>query len=487
MRPDDDHPREACGVFGVYAPGLEVSRLAFFALYALQHRGQESAGIATCDGSTARVHKDMGLVTQVFNEDNLAPLQGHMAVGHTRYSTSGSPHRRNAQPYLIETMHGPLGVAHNGNLTGAHGLRRALLERGVGLTSSSDTEVIVQMLAAQPPGGDSGEPAWEARIASFMQAADAAYSLVILTRDALFGVRDPLGMRPLCIGEVLGEGGEVSGYALASESCALATIGARYLREVEPGEIVRLDADGLTATAGREPLRRSLCVFEYIYFARPDSVLDEQSIHTVRQRLGAELARESPVEADVVLGVPDSATPAAIGYAKASGIPYTEGLTKNRYIGRTFIQPTTSLRSSSVKLKYNPLIQNLVGQRVVLIDDSIVRGNTAGPLVQLMRDAGAREVHVRVSSPPVRHPCFMGVDMATYEELIAYNKDVDAICEHIGADSLAFLSAEGMRLAVEAGIRGPSGHCAACFTGNYPLKLDDGRGEHRAAKDAFES
>jgi amidophosphoribosyltransferase len=296
-----------------------------------------------------------------------------------------------------------------------------------------------------------------------MAAAEGAYSLVILTRDAIFAVRDPLGLRPLCLGELMGKNGR-QGYVVTSESCALGTIGAQYLREVRPGEIVRLDRYGLHSLQGREAdSPAALCVFEYVYFARPDSMLEDQVIHRVRQRLGAELAREARVEADVVVGVPDSATPAAIGYAQASGIPYSEGLTKNRYIGRTFIQPDDQLRKSGIHLKYNPLIANLAGKRVVLIDDSIVRGNTAGPLVRLLREGGAVEVHVRVSSPPVRHPCFMGVDMATHEELIAHHKSVEEIRAHVGADSLAFLSHEGMMQAVLAETGKNCGHCSACL------------------------
>ena len=466
-----DRPHEACGVFGVYAPGTEAARLAFFALYALQHRGQESGGIATSDGHATHLHKAMGLVSRVFNEDNLAPLKGHLGIGHTRYSTTGSAHIRNAQPYLIETMHGPLAVGHNGNLTNALTLRRSLLERGVGLTSSSDSEVITQMLAAPPPGGEPNGPNWEARIAAFMAEAEGAYSLVILTRDAVYAVRDPWGLRPLCLGE-LPDG--QPGYVVASESCALGTIGAHFVRELEAGEIVRLDAGGCHSQQGRQPAPRStLCIFEYVYFSRPDSVLAGQTVHRVRQRLGEALARKAPVDADVVIGVPDSATPAAIGYARASGIPYSEGLTKNRYIGRTFIQPGDRLRRAGIHLKYNALTANLAGQRVVLIDDSIVRGNTAGPLLRLLREGGAAEIHVRVSSPPVRHPCFMGVDMATHDELIAHSKTVEEIRQHIGAESLAYLSHEGMLRAVNGERSEPRDYCSACFTGQYPIPLDE--------------
>ncbi len=462
-----DRPHEECGVFGIYAPGTDVARVAFFALYALQHRGQESAGIATSDGVSAAVHKDMGLVAQVFNEDNLAKLEGHLAVGQTRYSTTGSSHLRNAQPYLIETMHGPLGVGHNGNLTNAPQLRNKLLERGVGLTSSTDSEVITQMLAAPAAGTGNGNPDWESRIGNFMAEAEGAYSLVVLTRDAVYGVRDPHGFRPLCIGRL-----EDGGYVLASESCALGTVGASFVREVEPGEIIRLDQNGMHGMPGPVPASPALCVFEYVYFARPDSVFEGQTIHRVRQRLGEVLANEAPVDADLVVGVPDSATPAAIGYAIASGIPYTEGLIKNRYIGRTFIEPSDPLRKSGVHLKYNPLESNLAGKRVVLVDDSIVRGTTAGPLVSLLREGGAAEVHVRVSSPPVRHPCFMGIDMADSEELIGFVKNTEEIRRHIGADTLAYLSQDGMMNAVREGSVNGAGHCNACFSGDYPIQLD---------------
>lgn len=484
VRDDElDRPREACGVFGICGRDLDVARSAFFALYSLQHRGQESAGIATCDGRAAYIYKDMGLVAQVFNEANLRPLKGHLAIAQTRYSTTGSSHIRNAQPYLIETMYGPLGVGHNGNLTNANTLRQKLLERGVGLTSSSDSEVITQMLAAPPPQGQPGRPDWEASITAFMAEAEGAYSLVILTREAVFAVRDPWGLRPLCLGELPGVG-----FAVASESCALGTIGARYLREVRPGEIVRLDEAGLHSFQGREPLApAALCVFEFVYFARPDSVLEEQSVHRVRQHLGEALGREAPANADVVVGVPDSAIPAAIGYARVTGIPYSEGLTKNRYIGRTFIQPDDRLRQSGIQLKYNPLTANLKDKRVVLVDDSIVRGNTAGPLVRLLREGGAAEVHVRVSSPPIQHPCFMGLDMATHRELIAHRMSVEAIRDHIGADSLAYLSHEGMMQAVTAEMDRNQGHCSACFTGSYPIRLEEWWTHKAREKMVFES
>jgi len=458
--------KESCGVVGIYAPGEDVARLTYFALYSLQHRGQESAGIATSDGHVANIHKSMGLVAQVFTEENLHPLKGYIAIGHNRYSTSGSSRLKNAQPYLIETWYGPLGVAHNGNLTNAASLRRDLLQAGVGLRSSSDSEVITQLLA-----GCKGET-WEERIAQFMRRAEGAYSLTILTRTALFAVRDPWGFRPLCYGRLGG------GWVIASESCALDTIGAEYVREIEPGEIITVDDYGLRSVQGREPEKRSLCTFEHIYFARPDSLFDGHVIHQVRQALGKEVAREHPIDGDVVVAVPDSAIPAAIGYALESGIPFTEGLIKNRYIGRTFIEPSDRLRRAGVALKFNPLTDNLAGKRVVLVDDSIVRGTTSGPLVRLLRQAGADEVHIRVSSPPIRFPCFMGVDMAAHGELIASRMTVSEIERYLGCDSLAYLSLEGMMRAIgEAG----EAYCNACFTGRYPLELGEQLG-----KEAFE-
>ncbi len=486
---EEDRPHDECGVFGIYAPGHDVARLTFFGLYALQHRGQESAGIATSDGHSARLHKGMGLVSQVFNEETLAPLKGHLAIGHNRYSTTGSSQYRNAQPYLIETIYGPLGVAHNGNLTNALELRYRLLERGVGLSSSTDSEVLTQMLAAPPDVWTSSTDAphdeptneWEARIFALMAMAEGAYSLAILTADAVYGVRDPYGLRPLCLGELDGC------YIIASESAAMATIGARFVREIEPGEVVRLDKDGVTSLKGPRQRKRALCSFEYVYFARPDSIMDGQTVHDARQRLGRELARESPVEADIVVPVPDSATPAAIGYSLESGLPFTEGLIKNRYIGRTFIQPNDELRKVGIQLKFNPLVSNLKGKRVILIDDSIVRGNTVGPLVQLLRGAGATEVHVRVSSPPVRHPCFMGVDMATYKQLIAHRLNLEEIRQHIKADSLAYLSFPGMLKAIGTETDEHHGHCGACFTGQYPIPVPAWLFEEDREKMVFET
>ncbi len=452
-----DKPQEACGICGIYAPGNQVARLAFFALYALQHRGQESAGIATSDGRVAHIHKGQGLVSLVFNEENLHHLKGHLAIGHNRYSTTGASQLRNAQPYLIETALGPLGIAHNGNLTNAPALRRDLLDHGVGLVSSSDSEVITQMLAGAPGR------TWEERIAAFMAQAQGAYSLTILTRHAVYAVRDPWGFRPLCLGR-LDDG--TDGRVVASESCALATIGATFERELAPGEIVRLDEDGVATWEGAPANTPALCVFEYIYFARPDSLLEGRSVHRVRRHQGERLAQEHPVDADMVIAIPDSAIAHAIGYAHESRIPFGEGLIKNRYIGRTFIQPDDRLRRLGVALKFNPLPDSLHGKRIVVVDDSIVRGTTSGPLVGLLRQAGAAEVHLRVASPPIRHPCFMGVDMATREELIAHRMTVDEIAQHVGVDSLGYLSLEGLLDVVDCG----SGqHCQACFTGDYPV------------------
>jgi len=463
-----DVPKEACGVFGIYAPGEDVARLTFFALYALQHRGQESAGIAVSDGKSARLHKAMGLVAQVFTEEKLRPLRGHIAIGHNRYSTKGSSRVDNAQPFLLESALGPLGLAHNGNLVNSSELRQDLLRRGVGLMSSSDSEVITQMLA-----GAAGSN-WIERIRLFMVRARGAYSLTILTRDTLYAVRDPWGIRPLCLGQLAG------GWVVGSESCALATIGATFLREIEPGEIVAISDKGVQTIQGAPPSRRALCAFEYIYFARPDSLLRGRLVHQVRQDLGARVAAEHPVEADWVMGIPDSATVAAIGYAHSTHLPFNEGLIKNRYIGRTFIQPDDRLRQLGVALKFNALDGNLKGKRVIVVDDSIVRGNTSGPIISLLRDHGAAEIHLRVTSPPIRHPCYMGVDMATHEELIAYRMTTPEIRDHLGVDSLGYLSTQGLAETIGQ----PSSNlCMACFSGEYPLVIDQ---QEEGAKMAFD-
>jgi amidophosphoribosyltransferase len=454
-----DRPHEACGVFGIYAPGEAVARITFFALYALQHRGQESAGIAVSDGRRATLYKEMGLVAQVFNEDNLRPLQGHIAIGHTRYSTSDSSRTQSAQPFLLEAALGPIALAHNGNLVNVDVLREELFERGVGLASYSDTETMMQILVGARGGS------WLERIQHLMTKALGAYSLAILTRDALYAVRDPWGFRPLCYGRLNG------GWVIASESCALQTVGASEITELLPGQVFIADEQGGRVVQGAPAQKPNLCIFEYIYFARPDSIIGEQLIHEVRQELGRQLAREHPVEADLVMSVPDSATPAAIGYAQESGIPYGEGLIKNRYIGRTFIQPNDRLRKAGVALKFNPLAQTLKGKRIVVVDDSIVRGHTSRPIVDLLRRAGAREVHLRISSPPIKHPCFMGVDMATYEELIAHRLSVEEIRAQVGADTLGYLSMEGL---LRASRRSIGNFCVACFSGDYPFEQKAG-------------
>jgi amidophosphoribosyltransferase len=457
-----ESPHEECGIIGIFAPNEDVARMTFFGLFALQHRGQEAAGIAVSDGETVRLHKDVGLVSQVFTPQNLTPLVGHYAIGHTRYSTTGSSTARNAQPFLIETRHGPLAVAHNGNLVNASTLRQELLDHGIGLSSSSDTEVITMMLA-----GAQGET-WNERLKNTMTRWSGAYSLVILTRDGVLAVRDPLGFRPLSVGLL-----PTGGWAAASESGALRTLGCEAIREVKPGEIIALSNSALSVQQAVPPASElARCVFEHIYFSRPDSFWDGQSVHQVRQNLGRQLAAEcsdSPgYDADVVIPVPDSSIPAAIGYSAVTGIPYNDGFIKNRYIGRTFIQPTDSLRKQGVALKFNVIMENVVDKRVVMIDDSIVRGNTTGPLVHLLRQAGAREVHVRITCPPITHPCFMGVDMGEYKDLIAHRKTVAEICHHIGSDSLYFLSLEGMQKAVGR----TSGYCNGCFTGLYPIDVN---------------
>lgn len=455
---DTDHPREACGVIGVFAPNEDVARMTFFGLYALQHRGQEAAGIAVADGNSISMYKGTGLVSQVFTQSNLQPLQGHYAIGHTRYSTTGSSSIRNAQPFLIETQFGPVALAHNGNLVNASELRQQLLARGFGLSSTSDSEVLTMMLA-----GANGKN-WDERIRSAMPHWQGAYSLVILTRDCVYAVRDPWGFRPLSVG-MLPSGG----HAVASETGALVTLGCQAIREVKPGEIIALSNKALVVSQALPPARPlSRCVFEDIYFSRPDSYWDGHWVHQVRQRLGEELARERPTEADVVIPVPDSSIPAAIGYMRVSGVPFNDGFIKNRYIGRTFIEPTDTLRKQGVALKFNVIEENVRDQRVIVIDDSIVRGNTSGPLVRLLRQAGAREIHMRITCPPIAHPCYMGVDMGTYDDLIAHHKTVDEIRAHTGCDSLYYLSLEGMMRALGRS----EGYCQACFTGKYPIPID---------------
>lgn len=454
--PFDDKPHEECGVFGIFAPGEDVARLTFFGLYALQHRGQESAGIVTADGDRLFVRTRLGLVSQAFNEEDLQGLRGHIAVGHTRYSTAGGNRAVNAGPMIAESPHGPIAVAHNGNLTNALALRDSLEASGETFATSTDSEVLTRLIATAPGATVVDRIRWS------IPRMVGAFSLVITTADRLYAVRDPLGVRPLCIGRLDGH------WVVASESCALATIGAEFVREVEPGEIIKIGHDGLTANPLPSAGKLAMCLFELIYFARPDSLIQGQRLHLVRQRMGEVLAREAPADADVVVPLPDSAVPAAIGYARASGIPYSEGLIKNRYIGRTFIQPDQRLRETGVSLKFNALPEVLEGKRVVLVDDTIVRGTTSRPIVQLLRANGAREVHMRVHAPPMMWPCYLGVDLARRDELIAARMTVPEIGVHIGADSIGYLSLDGL---LEAIGKPQAGFCTGCLTGNYPVPV----------------
>lgn len=457
--PTDDKPEEACGVFGVYAPGEDVAKLTYFGLFALQHRGQESAGIAVFDGGKLTMHKDMGLVAQVFDEELLSNLKGQLAIGHTRYSTTGSSRKVNAQPVLSNTRLGPVVLAHNGNLVNSSQLRSELLERQHTLLATTDSEEIVHAIGEAVDDGDD----WIDGTVRALKRCQGAFSLVIGTPAGLMGARDPNGIRPLVIGRLDNR------YALASETCALDIIGAEYLRDVEPGELVWITTEGMASYHWAEPQPR-LCIFEMIYFARPDSVMNDESLHQYRVRLGGLLAQEAPVEADVVVPVPDSGRPAAIGFARSLGIPLDEGLIKNRYVGRTFIQPTQSMREKGIKMKLNPLRDVLEGKRVVLVDDSIVRGTTSRKIVSALRDSGATEVHMRISSPPVTHPCFYGIDTDSQDQLIAATKSVAEIAAHIGVDSLAYLSQEGMLRATRSD---SSRFCTACFTGDYPIPVPE--------------
>lgn len=453
----DDHPHEECGVFGIYAPAVDVARLTFFGLFALQHRGQESAGIGTSDGSRIAVKTNMGLVAQAFDEDDLLHLTGHIAVGHTRYSTSGGNSACNAGPIRVSSDLGDIVVSHNGNLTNAMRLRDELEEAGEILETTTDSEILAKTIVHS-----AGDTLVE-RIRAAMSRLVGAYSLAILAADRLFAVRDPLGVRPLCLGQLDDH------WVVASESCALATVGASYVREVEPGEIVEIDANGAHSHGVVPSRRHAMCLLELIYFARPDSLIHNERLHLVRQRMGIQLAKEQPADADIVVGLPDSATPAAIGYARESGLPFTEALIKNRYIGRTFIQPNQQLRRTGVSLKFNALPEVLDGKRVVLVDDTIVRGTTSRPIVQLLRNAGAREVHMRVHAPPIMWPCYLGVDLARREELIAAQMSVPEIGRHIGADSIGYLSLDGLITAIQSP-RG--GFCTGCLTGHYPVQIE---------------
>jgi amidophosphoribosyltransferase len=452
--PGRDGPRDECGVFGVYAPESDVARLSYFALYALQHRGQESAGIATCESGHIMTLRDLGLVSQVFDEPKLRALGGTMAVGHVRYSTTGSSAWENAQP-IYRSDRRELALAHNGNLINAVDLYDELREQGVALRSTSDSELIAALLSTHEA------ERIEAVVADVVPRLEGALSTVVMTRDAVVAFRDPAGLRPLSLGR-LGDR-----FCVASESCAFDIIGAELLREVGPGEMVSLSERGLETRQVVRSERRAFCVFEHIYFARPDSVLEGTRTQVARRRMGEILWREAPVEADVVVAVPDSGNPAAAGYALASGLPRDDGLIKNRYVARTFIQPGQELRKHGLRMKFNPLPEVVGGKRVVVVDDSIVRGNTTRQIVGMLRDAGATEVHLRISAPAIRHPCHYGIDMSTPQEMIAHERTVEEVAAELGCDSLAYLSLEGVYEAVGAG---RDTHCDACFTGDYPLE-----------------
>ena len=448
-----DGPRDECGVFGVYAPESEVARLAYFALYALQHRGQESAGIATAEGGEIIALREQGLVSQVFDETKLRALPGGHAIGHVRYSTTGSSAWSNAQP-IHRSDHHNVALAHNGNLINAVELHAELRERGVGFSSTSDSEIIAALISTHP-----ADSVGEA-IRDILPRLEGAFSTVVMTTDGVYAFRDGAGLRPLALGQ-LGDR-----YCVASESCAFDIIGAKFLREVLPGEMIGLTERGIDTHQVIQSDRRSFCVFEHIYFARPDSQLEGRRTQVSRTKMGEILWRESPVDADLVIAVPDSGNPAANGYAQASGIHKDDGLIKNRYVARTFIQPGQELRKHGLRMKFNPLPEVVAGQRLVVVDDSIVRGNTTRQIVQMLRDAGASEVHMRISAPPIRNPCHYGIDMSTREEMIAHDRTEAEVAAELGADSLAYLSLAG----VYEAIRGSrSTHCDACFSGDYPL------------------
>jgi amidophosphoribosyltransferase len=464
-----DKPEESCGVFGIYAPNEAVATLTYFGLFALQHRGQESAGITTFDQGELHQHKAMGLVSQVFDDDILYQMPGQMAVGHTRYSTTGSSHLVNAQPVIVKTRLGSLAIAHNGNLVNAPALREELIEAGHTFVSTADTESLAHALVDAVAAGRG----WVEGAISAFKRCEGAFSLVIGTPTGLIGARDPHGIRPLVLG-ILGDNPEKEDgpaqYVLASETCGLDIIGAHYVRDIQPGELVWITESGLSSVQWDNQSERKLCVFEMIYFSRPDSVVNEETLYSYRQRLGHQLAQESPVDVDMVMAVPDSGVPAAIGFSQGAKLPYAEGLIKNRYVGRTFIQPTQSMRDVGIRMKLNPLKDVLAGKRVLIVDDSIVRGTTSRKIVKALRDAGATEVHMRISSPPVTHPCFFGIDTDNQDQLIAANLSVEEIEAQIGVDSLAYLSWEGM---LKATHQDPKSFCSACFTGNYPIDIPE--------------
>ena len=460
----DDRLKEECGVLGVYAPGQEAARIGFFGLFALQHRGQESAGLAVSDGSKVRLRRGMGLVNQVFDENALDDLPGHMACGHTRYSTTGASEIRNAQPIFCQTQIGEIAIAHNGNLINAKELREELEAEGERFDSTSDSEVLARILTRNLHLGP------EMAVAEVMRRAKGAYSCTVLTPKMLIGFRDPTGIRPLTAG-TLGE----DGFMVASETCAFHPVGGVPTYELEPGEMVIIDQHGMRFACSSKSERKGMCLFEFIYFARPDSDMYGTSLYTARERMGAQLAREHAVEADIVVPVPDSGIPAALGYSAETGIPYREGMVKSRYIHRTFIAPDQRMRELGVRMKLTPLVEHLKGKRVILVDDSIVRGTTTKQIVKLMFESGATEVHVRITAPPIKFPCFYGIDMASKGELAAAKMTIKELEKEIGATTLGYLSIEG---AVNAVGKPISHFCLACFNGDYPVPVPNELKKH---------
>ncbi len=462
----DDSPREACGVVGIYAPNEPVAHLNYLALYALQHRGQESAGIAVGDGENLTVVKDMGLVATVFDDRTLATLEGNLGIGHTRYSTTGSSTWRNAQPVYRSTGDHQFVLGHNGNLTNTASLaaETSILPGMVGSDSDLIAELLAMEISSIPSAGRTGENVLEDALEVVLPRLQGAFSLVLADEKRVIGVRDPNGFRPLCLGRL------ERGWVLASETPALDIVGAHFLRELSPGEMVVIDEDGVRSLRPFDDDRVDprLCIFEFVYFSRPDSVIYGQSVHHARVRMGEFLAEQSPVEADLVMGVPESGLPAAEGFSRASGIPYGQGLVKNRYIGRTFIAPTQQMRSSGVRMKLNPVRDSIVGNRLVVVDDSIVRGTTTRALVAMLREAGAAEVHLRISSPPYRWPCHFGMDTGDQSELLAAHLTVAEMCDYVGADTLAFIDMDGLTEATGAV---GAGFCTACLTGDYPVEV----------------
>ncbi|MCR4434680.1 MAG: amidophosphoribosyltransferase [Clostridiales bacterium] len=460
-----DKMKEECGVFGIYnSDQHDVAHVTYYGLYALQHRGQESAGIAVNDGGTILYHKDMGLVPEIFDEVVLNHLKGKMAIGHVRYSTSGASLRENAQPVVAKYRNGQLALAHNGNLVNAAEIRENLEESGAIFQSTSDSEVILNLISRYRISSVNIEEA----IHKMMLDVSGSYALVILTPQRLIGVRDPLGIRPLCIGKM------DNSYVLASETCALDAVGAEFIRDVVPGEVVIIGEDGIRSVLPEKRQESKLCIFEFVYFARPDSFIDGASVHQARIEAGRRLAAEYPVDADLVIGAPDSGLTAALGYSMESGIPYGQGLLKNRYVGRTFIQPDQSQRETGVRIKFNALKSALEGKRVVMVDDSIVRGTTTRRIVNMIRNAGAKELHLRISSPPIKYPCYFGIDTPSRKHLVASSHSVEEIRQMIGADSLGYLSQEGL-LSTPVGAQ--CGFCTACFDGKYPMRVPGAENE----------